>query len=170
MEAIWHTMNCLSSSEAAEGMTKPARRQFLAAGGAAALACAPGPRLVAASDGSAEFRYCLNLATLQGYKLDLVQLVEIAAKAGYQAIEPWLSLINTYVNGGGSLPDLRKRIADRGLTVESAIAFPQWMVDDPAKRASGLEQARREMDIVARIGGKRIAAPPAGANSGAEIG
>lgn len=151
-------------------MTKPSRRQFLTAGGAA-LASARLPRPAsAASDGLAEFRYCLNMATLQGYKLDVVQLVEVAAKAGYQAIEPWVSLINTYVKGGGSLPDLRKRIADQGLTVESAIAFPQWMVDDPAKRADGLEQARRDMDVVARIGGKRIAAPPAGANSGAEIG
>jgi sugar phosphate isomerase/epimerase len=124
----------------------------------------------AASDGPVGFRYCLNTATLRGYNLDLIQLVEVAGKAGYQAIEPWLNLIDTYVKGGGSLPDLRKRIADGGLTVESAIAFPQWMVDDPAKRASGLEQARRDMDAVARIGGKRIAAPPSGANSGAEIG
>lgn len=71
---------------------------------------------------------------------------------------------------GGSLPDLSRRIADLGLTVESAIAFPQWIVDDPAKRASALEQARREMDMVAQIGGKRIAAPPAGATNGAELG
>src|SRR5580700_8827088 len=130
-------------------MTKPSRRQFLAASGAA-LACTRVPGLAsAASDGLAEVRYCLNTATLQGYRLDVVQLVEVAAKAGYRAIEPWVSLIDSYVKGGGSLPDLRKRIADQGLTVESAIAFPQWMVDDPAKRASGLEQARREMDIVA---------------------
>jgi 2-keto-myo-inositol isomerase len=150
-------------------MAKSSRRQFLTASGA--LACTAGPRSVsAASDGPPRFRYCLNTATLQGYKLDVVQLAEVAAKAGYQAIEPWVSLINIYVKGGGSLPDLRRRIADLGLTIESAIAFPQWMVDDPAKRASGLEQARRDMDMVAQIGGRRIAAPPAGANSGAEIG
>jgi sugar phosphate isomerase/epimerase len=151
-------------------MSESSRRQFLTAGGVA-LACTGDPRPAsAASDGPVGFRYCLNTATLQGYKLDMVQIVEIAAKAGYQAIEPWVSLLNAYVTGGGSLPGLRQRIAGLGLTVESAIAFPQWMVDDPAKRASGMEQARRDMDVVARIGGKRIAAPPAGANTGAEIG
>jgi sugar phosphate isomerase/epimerase len=151
-------------------MNKSSRRRFLTADGLT-LACANSTRPAsAAADLQAGFRYCLNTATLQGYKLDIVQMVEVAAKAGYQAIEPWVSLLNAYVQGGGSLPDLRQRIAGLGLTVESAIAFPQWMVDDPAKRASGMEQARRDMDVVARIGGKRIAAPPAGANSGAEIG
>jgi 2-keto-myo-inositol isomerase len=32
-----------------------------------------------------------------------------------------------------------------------------------------MEQAKREMEIVAKIGGRRIAAPPAGANTAAEI-
>lgn len=126
-----------------------------------------------ASDASPEsspgFRYCLNFATLQGYKSGVVEMVEVAAQAGYQAIEPWASGLHEYEDHAGSLPDLRRRIADLGLAVESAIAFPQWIVDDPGKRAIGMEQAKRDMDAVARIGGKRIAAPPAGANNGAEI-
>jgi sugar phosphate isomerase/epimerase len=61
------------------------------------------------------------------------------------------------------LPDLKKRISDSGLTVEGAIAFPEWIVDDDARRAKGFERAKREMDMVAQIGGKRFAAPPAGA-------
>jgi len=101
--------------------------------------------------------------------LTVVEQVDIAARAGYQGIEPWLNLLTDYSRQGGSLADLRRRIADRGLTVESSIAFPQWIVDDPVKRAAGLEQLKREMEIVAQIGGKRIAAPPAGANTGSEI-
>ena len=128
------------------------------------------PANAASSEGSGEFRYCLNFATLQGYKLGVAEMVEIAAKAGYQAIEPWVNGIHTYADQGGSLADLSRRIADGGLTVESAIAFPQWIVDDPAKRAAGMEQAQRDMEVVARLGGKRIAAPPAGANNAAEIG
>jgi 2-keto-myo-inositol isomerase len=126
-------------------------------------ASAPSP------ESSPGFRYCLNFATLQGYGSGLVEMVDAAAKAGYQAIEPWVNAVHAYEDKGGSLPDLRKRIADLGLTVESAIAFPQWIVDDPGRRASGMEQAKRDMDAVARIGGKRIAAPPSGANTGAEI-
>jgi sugar phosphate isomerase/epimerase len=92
-----------------------------------------------------------------------VDEIEIAAKAGYGGIEPWIREIDAYVESGGSLNDLRKRIADLGLVVESAIGFAEWIVDDDARRAKGLEEARRTMDIVRQIGGTRIAAPPAGA-------
>ena len=109
------------------------------------------------------FRLCLNTATIRGQKLGIVKEIEVAAKAGYQAIEPWVAAIETYHKEGGSLPDLKRRIADLGLTVESAIGFPQWIADDDAKRAQGLERAKFEMDLIAQIGGKRLAAPPTGA-------
>ena len=48
------------------------------------------------------------------------------------------------------------------MTIESAIGFAPWIVNDAAKRKAGLEQAKREMDMLAQIGGKRMAAPPAG--------
>ena len=108
-------------------------------------------------------RYCLNTSTVRGQKLALPELVTLAADAGYDGIEPWLGEITAYRDGGGSLPDLKQRIADVGLRVESAIGFAEWIVDDPARRAAGLEAARRDMELVAAIGGARIAAPPAGA-------
>jgi 2-keto-myo-inositol isomerase len=111
----------------------------------------------------ADFRYCFNTSTIRGQKLSIVEEIDIVADAGYQAIEPWIGEIQTYVDRGGSLPELKRRIADRGLTVESAIGFAEWIVDDEARRNKGLEQARHEMDLVQQIGGKRIAAPAAGA-------
>jgi len=87
----------------------------------------------------------------------------VAAQAGYDAIEPWVDSIRDYVQNGRSLPDLRKRISDSGLTVEGAIGFPEWIVDDEARRARAMERAKQEMDMVAQLGGKRYAAPPAGA-------
>jgi len=109
------------------------------------------------------FGCCFNTATILGQSLPLEKETEIAAKAGYRGLEPWVRKIEEYVKGGGSLADLRKRIADLGLSVEDAIGFADWINDDEAKRAKGLEQMRREMDLVAQIGGKRIAAPPIGA-------
>lgn len=97
-----------------------------------------------------------------GQNLPLEKEVEIAAKAGYRAIEPWVRKIEEFVKGGGSLSDMKKRIADVGLSVESAIGFPDWINDDETKRKAGLEQLRRDMDLVAQIGGKRVAAPPIG--------
>jgi sugar phosphate isomerase/epimerase len=117
----------------------------------------------------ASFRYCFNTSTIRGQKLSLVEEIDIAAQAGYQAIEPWISEIEVYREKGGSLPDLKKRISDHGLSVESAIGFAEWIVDDDNRRAKGLEQARRDMDLVQQIGGKRIAAPAAGATDVSNI-
>jgi sugar phosphate isomerase/epimerase len=145
-------------------MTKSSRRHFLTA----TLSCASLSSPIAArasassSDDRSGFRYCLNTATISGYRLNLADQIEVTAKAGYQAIEPWVSSIDEYKGGRTTLADLRNRIADRGLTVESAIAFPEWIVEDPGRRAKGLEQVRRDMEVVAQIGGRRIAMPPAG--------
>ncbi|MGO8931144.1 MAG: sugar phosphate isomerase/epimerase family protein [Limisphaerales bacterium] len=150
---------------------KLSRREALAGAGLLAGAAVLGerPGLAAEPAGplvqppAASFRFCLNTATLRGQKLGIVKEVEIAAKAGYEAIEPWIEALQAYVQGGGSLKDLGKQIKDSGLTVEDAISFPPWLVDDEARRAKGLEQAKREMDMVAQIGGRRLAAPPVGA-------
>jgi 2-keto-myo-inositol isomerase len=113
--------------------------------------------------GTQPFKYCLNTSTIRGQKLGLEKEIDVAAQAGYQAIEVWVSTVQEYVKAGGKLTDVRKRTEDRGLTVENAISFSRWVVDDDAARAEAVEQAKREMDLLAQIGGKRIAAPPAGA-------
>jgi sugar phosphate isomerase/epimerase len=117
----------------------------------------------------ASFRYCFNTSTIRGQKLSLPEEIKIVAQAGYHAIEPWIGEIESYVQQGGSLADLKRRISDAGLTVESAIGFAEWIVDDDARRNQGLERARHDMDLVQQIGGTRIAAPPAGATDVAEI-
>jgi 2-keto-myo-inositol isomerase len=124
-------------------------------------AAAAGP---ASSSPSDRFRFCLNTGTIRGQKLGLVKEIEVAARAGYQAIEPWVASIEEYTKNGGSLKDLRQRLTDTGLTLESAIGFAQWVVDDDTRRAAGLERAKLEMDWISQLGGKRMAAPPAGAN------
>lgn len=110
-------------------------------------------------------RYCLNTSTIRGQKLTLVQEIELAAKAGYQGIEPWISEIEDHVKAGGTLADLRKRISDAGLTVEGGIGFAEWIVDDDRQRAAGLEVAKRDMEMLAAIGATRMAAPAAGAQN-----
>src|ERR1041384_4964342 len=81
------------------------------------------------------FRFCLNMATIRGQKLGIVKEVEVAAKAGYDALEPWIDSLQEFVDHGGSLKDLRQRLIDGGLTVESAIGFPEWLAEDEARRA-----------------------------------
>lgn len=142
------------------------RRQLLAMASAAASAAFIHSQAASAQGAPKEpFSYCLNTSTLGFGRLDPVEQVEIAAKAGYQALEPWIRDLDAYAQKGGSLRDLGQRIKDHGLTVESAIGFAEWILDDDARRKSGLEQARRDMDLVRQIGGNRMAAPPAGAQN-----
>ncbi len=112
-----------------------------------------------------DFVLCLNSGTIRGQKLGLVKEIELVAAAGYQAIEPWIESIDAYAKSGGSLKDVRSRASDLGLRIESAIGFSEWLAEDQARRAKGLERAKRDMDLVAQIGGKRLAAPPAGATN-----
>jgi 2-keto-myo-inositol isomerase len=135
----------------------------IAAAGAAALLGQSAPAAAVAERPPDEpFGYCLNTSTIRGQKLPLAAEIEIAARAGYQGIEPWVPEIDQHVQSGGSVKDLHKRIVDSGLTVESVIGFAEWIVDDDARRAKGLEEAKRIMDLTIEIGGRRLAAPPAG--------
>lgn len=109
------------------------------------------------------FKTCLNTSTLRGFKLPLAQTVQIAAEAGYNAIEPWIDELQAHEAGGGSLEELGQHIRDLGLSVQGAIGFAEWIVDDEARRKAGLETARRDMELVARVGGQLMAAPPMGA-------
>jgi sugar phosphate isomerase/epimerase len=110
------------------------------------------------------FEYCLNMATLMGHNLSILEEIDIAARAGYTSIEPWIRKINQYTDGGGQLADIKAHLEEKGLTVESAIGFVAWVVDDGVERQKGLDQAKRDMEILRAIGGKRMAAPPVGAN------
>ena len=104
------------------------------------------------------------LAQAQSFdKQALLEQIRIAADAGYDGIEPWMRDIERYEETGQSLSDLAKRIRDSSLTVDSAIGFARWIVDDKTEREKGLDQLKRDMDKLLAIGGHRIAAPPVGA-------
>ena len=143
------------------------RRRFIVGAGASAGAVLAGAAVSVASESTGRtrepFTYCLNTSTIRWQNLSLDKEIEVAAKAGYTGIEPWVAKVRDYATNGGSLKDIRRQLEDSGVTVESAIDFSRWIVDDDAERAKGLEQVKRAMDLLAQIGGKRIAAPPAGA-------
>ena len=140
-----------------------------------ALAGLASAAVLASSEARAEpakpaFGFCLNTSTVRdkdGKSRPITELIGIAAKAGYDAIEPWVSEVNDFVKGGGTLKELRKRFADAGLKVPDVIGFAEWIVEDADRRKKGLEQAKRDMELAAEIGCPRIAAPPVGATGGA---
>jgi len=152
-------------------MTLLSRRNCLLAGAATAGSfrlsrCLAGA--TAATPESADrlpdwpLRYCLNTSTIRGADLPLDKQVEIAAQAGYDAVEPWTRDIEAFIQAGGRLRDLKKKIDDAGLAVKGAIGFARWAVDDDKDRAAGLMQLKTEMQWLAELGSPRIAASPAG--------
>jgi 2-keto-myo-inositol isomerase len=146
------------------------RREWLGGiAGTSLLGTAGTTSAAAPADNRAPFIFSLNTSTIHGQKISIDREVTIAAKAGYDVIEPWISELEEYVRAGGSLRDLRRRIEDSGLRVESSIGFCEWIVDDEGRRKKGLEQARRDMDLVRQIGGQRIAAPPVGATNQSDM-
>jgi 2-keto-myo-inositol isomerase len=143
------------------------RRAFLvrvAAMGAVASLRSASRLFSAEPAGDGPFRLGLNTGTVRNLKLALPDLVDLAARTGYRSIEPWIDELQKVAGAGnGALTDLAKRIRDAGLTIDSAIGFAPWIVDDETLRAKGLEQAKRDMDLVLLAGGTGMAAPPAGA-------
>ncbi len=111
------------------------------------------------------FTLCLNMSTIRGQKLGFVNELETASKAGFRSVEIWIDSLQTYLKEGGTTADARKRIGDLGLTIENLIGFSPWIIDDEAARAKGLDQMKREMELLAQLGCKRTAAPPVGAQT-----
>jgi 2-keto-myo-inositol isomerase len=108
--------------------------------------------------------YCLNVSTIRGQNLGFLKEFEITAKAGYSGIEIWIDPLQKFIESGGTAKDLAKRTKDLGLTIENAIGFAPWIVDNEPTRTRGIEQLKREMGILAEAGCHKIAAPPMGAH------
>src|SRR4051794_27855896 len=136
------------------------RRKLIKLSGAAAMATLiPASWIRAAAASKGPFRFCLNTSTISGQKPGFLKSIDIAAKAGYDGVELWVNDIKEYLSQGNSLQSLNAFIKSKGLIVEDAISFTEWMVNDDAKRKAGLAE---EMKMMAALGCHRIAAPPAG--------
>ena len=108
------------------------------------------------------FRFCLNTSTISGQRRGLLKDIEIAAAAGYDGVELWVNDITRYLNRGNTLQSLSGFIKGKGIRVENAISFTEWLVDDDARRKKALVELEEQMKIMAVLNCHRIAAPPAG--------
>ncbi len=135
------------------------RKEFISIAGLAGIAAfMPEKSISEANYPETNFRFCLNTSTVSKNPLDIVKYVDIASEAGYDGIEIWIRDLKKYLDSGKKASDLKKYLADKNLTVENAIGFAPWLADKEA----GFRQMKEEMEMVASIGGKRIAAPAAG--------
>lgn len=140
------------------------RRELLKiAGISAGISILPRSLYAASAPASAVFIYCLNMATIRGHKLGFIKELEVAAKAGFRSVEIWMDSLQTYLQNGGTVKDAKKRLNDLDIKVENAIGFTKWIVPDEAERKKGIEQMKREMELLAQIDCRRTAALPMGA-------
>jgi len=108
------------------------------------------------------FRISLNTSTISIYKLQVEQQIEVCGATGFDGIELWVSDIQKYVDKGGSLADLARKLKDNRLVLENIIGFAPWASDDEERRKEGQQRMQREMEFTAQLGGKYIAAPVMG--------
>ena len=99
--------------------TEPvSRREWLAGVAMTTAIAAPATGTpVADTPGSPKqsFGFCLNTSTVRdkdGKSRSITDLIDIAAKAGYDAFEPWTSEIDAYLKDGGTLKELRKLLGE----------------------------------------------------------
>jgi len=71
--------------------------------------------------GRSPWPLCLDTATIQPQSLE--DKIRLAAKHGFDGLEPWDRELSDYEKQGGSLDDLGKRIRDAGLFVPSVIGL-----------------------------------------------
>ena len=105
-----------------------------------------------------EFTYCLNTSTIR--PTPLLDKIRIAGAAGYQGIEPWNDEVDEYLDGGGTIADLKKALADAGLKVVSMIALHGWVTTEGDEYRKALDDCRRRMDQAAALGSPTIVASP----------
>ena len=139
------------------------RRQILKTLGTASGISLATPVAVSQTKSSpVNFKYCLNTSTIQAQKTGLKNSIEIGAKAGYDSLELWVMDVKAYKDGDNSIKALKKFINDNKITIEDAIGFAPWMVDEGKQRQAGFSQMKEEMELMAELGCARIAAPAAG--------
>jgi len=118
---------------------------------------------------ASSFSYCLNTSTIRGQNPGILKYIEIASEAGYDGIELWISDIKAFLEEGNSVSKLRKHLEDHHIKLENAIGFAPWMAEDEEKKKLGFAQMKEEMEILADLGSKRVAAPGIGATAPVDL-
>lgn len=105
-----------------------------------------------------EFSFSLNTSTIR--PVELRRKIDIAAEAGYDAIELWVSDVDEYVAAGGRIEDVAKHLDDVGLDRPSMISLRGFYVADHDEWTKALDECKRRLEMARDLGVKRIVASP----------
>jgi sugar phosphate isomerase/epimerase len=138
------------------------RRQFLQLSSAAGIGS-----LMPAGCSSAQYPYqdgkspwplSLNTSTIR--PVSLMEKIEAAAKAGYDAIELWINEIEKYEQDGGQAEELGALIKSKGLYVPNVIGLWDCMPMDDEAFSASLNATKNRMRLSAAAGSRHVAAIP----------
>ncbi len=101
---------------------------------------------------------CLNTSTIR--PASLTDKIDAAAAAGFRAVELWNDDVTAYIEGGGSMREIRERLSGHGLVVPSVIAIMGFVGNEEAGRVERLGEARRRMEQARDLGAPFIVASP----------
>lgn len=104
------------------------------------------------------FSLCLNTSTIKPQPL--LDKIRLTAEAGFAGVELWINDIYEYIGQGGEVRDVEKAIADYGLIVPCMIAMRQWGEAIDVEYPLMLDEAKRRMELAARLGSPYIVATP----------
>jgi sugar phosphate isomerase/epimerase len=108
--------------------------------------------------GRSRWPLCLDTATIRPQTLE--DKVRLAAKHGFDAIEPWEGELQDYEKKGGNLEDLGKRIRDAGLFVASVIGLWKAMPSSDEKFEANLPACRERLRQARAIGARHVQVIP----------
>ena len=111
------------------------------------------------------FRISMNTSTLQAYDLPADKQIRLVAEAGFEGIEMWVRDIRSYIDAGGTAEELGELLDSNNLLLENMIGFSEWISDDVNTREEAIEILKSDMEMIAAMGGKYIAAPVQGIDS-----
>lgn len=107
------------------------------------------------------FQFSLNSSTIK--PTPILQKIEVAAVAGYTAIELWHADIDLHLEQGGTLSEIRRAIDNTGLVVPTTIMLKGWLEPDGAAFEAGWDECKRRLEQSAAVGAHHaVAGPPPG--------
>ncbi len=109
-------------------------------------------------NGKSPWPICLNASTIRKESLD--EKIEVASKAGYDAIEPWIGDLEKYEANGGNLKELGLKIKEKGMFVPNIIGLWNCMPMDEQEFKDTLPATKERMRRSADIGSNHVAAIP----------
>ncbi len=89
-----------------------------------------------------------------------MEKIRLTAEAGFAGVELWINDVYEFIGKGGEVRDVEHALSDHGLIVPCTIAARQWGEATEEEYPLMLDEAKRRMELAARLGAPYLVATP----------